>query len=142
MNSRHSTDEICHDANTHRQAEAASAKDPLSPGFGNIVLCYITTCTVLLVPLALFFSASYANQEEESLFSHYYYIRTTIALMVIGSCSGGIMVILGADFSTRLILAGLFLISLTGMLAIARCIKGIAFALMRRSPSSYRSYVL
>lgn len=142
MNSRHSTDEICHDSDAHRQADTVSAKGLFAPGFVNIVLCYISTCTVLLVPLALLFSASYANHEEEKLFSHYYYIRTTIALMVIGSCSGGIMVILGADFSTNLILAGLLLIFLTGMLAIARCMKGIAFALMRRSPSSYRSYIL
>lgn len=142
MNSRHPADEICHHEETHTQTEAVRARSLFAPGFANIALCYMCTCTILLVPLALFFSAGYANQEEKNLFSHYYYIRTTIALMVIGICSGGMMVILGADVSTHLILAGLILVTLTGILTVARCTKGIAFALMRRSPSAYRSYIL
>ena len=142
MNSRHPTDEICQTADKTPQTSSARAKQLFAPGFANAVLCYACICVIFLAPAALLFSVQFAVHTEERLFSHYFYIRTTIALMVIGSSLGGIMIVLGAEISAHLILAGLLLTTLTGILAIARCIKGVAFALMRKSPPSYRSYIL
>ena len=142
MNSRHPADNICQNTDANPQTGAAKAGRFFAAGFPNAVICYGCICTGLLAPIALLFAVQFADHAEERLFSHYYYIRTTIALMVIGSCTGGVMIVLGADVSTYLILAGLLLIASTGMLALLRCIKGITCALMRRSPPSYRSYLL
>lgn len=142
MTPRHSADEICQNAGPNPNNDAAGTKRLFSPGFPNIVLCHVFCCAVFLAPLALLFAVSYAEHSEERLFGHYYYIRTTIALMVIGSSLGGIMIVLGAEVSTQLILAGLLLVTLTGVLALLRCVKGVVYALKRRSPTSYRSYIL
>lgn len=142
MNSRHPADEICQTADAGRQTGGAKSRLLFAPGFPNVVLCYVCICVVFLAPIALLFAVQFADNTEERLFSHYYYIRTTIALMVIGSSVGGMMIVLGADISAYLILAGLLLTALAGMLTLSRCIKGIACALMRSSPSSYRSYLL
>lgn len=142
MNSRHPADEICQSADSNPHTGTDTAWHLFAPGFPNAVICYACICVFFLAPIALLFAVQFADHSEERLFAHYYYIRTTIALMVIGSSIGGVMIVLGAEISTHLILAGLLLAALAGMLAIARCLKGVAFALMRRSPPSYRSYVL
>ncbi|WP_420336022.1 hypothetical protein [Roseibium sp.] len=142
MNSRHPADEICQSADTDPHTGSDTAKDLFAPGFPNAVICYVCICVFFPAPIALLFAVQFADHSEERLFAHYYYIRTTIALMVIGSSIGGVMIVLGAEISTHLILAGLLLAALAEMLAIARCLKGVAFALMRKSPPSYHSYIL
>lgn len=142
MTPRHSADEICQNAGPNPNNNAAGTKRLFSPGFSNVLLCYVCSCAVLPAPLALLFAVNYAEHPEERLFAHYHYIRTTIALMVIGSSLGGIMIVLGAEIATQLTLAGLFLVTLTGVLALLRCAKGIFSAIMRQSPTSYRSYIL
>ena len=142
MTPRHPVKDICHGADASQQDEAAKSMRLFASGFPNILLCYACICSLALSPLALLFAITHAEHTEERLFAHYHYIRTTIAIMVIGSGLGGVMIILGADISKRLILAGLLLAMLTGVLAFARCIKGTAYAVLRRAPRGYSSYIL
>ncbi|MET1414164.1 hypothetical protein ABVF61_17960 [Roseibium sp. HPY-6] len=111
-------------------------------GFGNIILCYAFILTFFLSPFALYFAISFSEPAENRFFAHYYYIRTTIAVMVIGGCMGSLMILLGADVSSFLILAGLAVVALAGMLTFLRCLKGILCAFKGEPPRTYTSYLL
>lgn len=141
MNTRGPTEDTCHTIDAHRQTGSARGIHIFAPGFSNAVFCYACVCVLFLAPIALLFSVQFADHTDERFYSHYHYIRTTIALLVIGGSVGGMMIFLGAETSNKLILSGLLLISFSATLAIARCLKGLAFALMRQPPSSYRSYI-
>lgn len=110
--------------------------------FSNIVLCYAFIPTFFLSPLALYFAVTFSEPAEQRIFAHYYYIRTTIALMVIGGCTGSLMILLGADLSSLLILTGLTVVLLTAVLTILRCLKGFLCAFKGEPPRAYTSYLL
>ncbi len=112
------------------------------PGFGNVCLCNLFALSVFLAPVALLFAFRFAEHGERELNSHYYYIRTTIALLVIGLCLAGLMVVLGAGFSSPLILGGLALFLATALLTAVRCARGCLRALRREAPNNYKSYLL
>lgn len=112
-----------------------------SPGFGNVFLCYLLVCSLVLAPVALIFSIRFADSTEQRLFAHYFFIRTTIAVFVIGTCVSCLLILIGADLSSSLILAGLALLTITSALTLVRCFRGIFSALRGNSPRFYRSYL-
>ncbi len=112
----------------------------IKPGAVNICGCYLLAMSAFLSPLALLFAVLYAEPEHKDYQAHYFYIRTTIALMVIGFCLGSLMILLGVSQSSALILAGLVQLSLTAVLTLARCLSGLARALRGDPPRNYRSY--
>ena len=112
------------------------------PGFGNICLCYLLIASTLLSPLALLFAFLFAEPDEIRFHAHYFYIRTTVALLVIGSCAGCLMIVLGADVSSDLILGGLALMALTVVVTFARCIRGLFNAIRGKAPQNYKSYFI
>jgi uncharacterized membrane protein len=113
-----------------------------SSGFVNIGLCNLLTLSIALVPIALFFAIRFANENNQCFQGHYHYIRTTIAILVIGTCLAGLMVLVGAALSTLLILAGLALLSLTGTLVILRCFSGLALCIRKEPHRNYESYLI
>lgn len=113
-----------------------------APGFGNIVLCYAFVCSLLLAAAALLFAVNFADTSDRRLYAHYYYLRTTIALMVIGYCIGGLLILMGADYSSSLILAGLAIAASSTVLTFARCLNGTFCALRRVAPPGFKSYLV
>lgn len=110
------------------------------PGYGNICLCYLLTLTVFLSPLALVMAIHFADIGPHAFRAHYFYIRTSVGLLVIGAGLGCLMIVLGASFSTALIFAGLAFVVLTVGLTLARGVTGLSRALRCRPPRNYRSY--
>ncbi|GAB2185440.1 hypothetical protein [Roseibium sp. LAB1] len=112
------------------------------PGSANICLCHLLVLTVLLSPIALGIAVIYAEPEGRWLQAHYHYLRTTIALLVIGLSTGGLMILLGASSSSALMLAGLGVCTVTVMLSSARSLLGL-FSALRGSPlRNHRSYFI
>jgi uncharacterized membrane protein len=97
---------------------------------------------LLTVPLALAISIRYAAPEGRCLEAHYLYLRTTIAVLVIGTGTGGLLILLGAPLSSGLMLAGLGLIAATLTLTLARCCNGFCRALLGRPPRNPKSYLV
>ncbi|MCV0426681.1 MAG: hypothetical protein K5905_14525 [Roseibium sp.] len=112
------------------------------PGFGNICLCYLLIVSTFLSPLALLFAFLFAEPHETRFHAHYFYIRTTVALFVIGFCAGCLMIVLGADISSTLILTGLVLLAFTIVVTLARCARGILSAMRGKAPQNYKSYFI
>jgi len=110
------------------------------PGRVNVCLCHILVLSVFAAPLALFFSVHHADAADRRLQPHYLYLRTTIALLGIGTGLGSLMILLGAPLSSALMLAGLGLIAATLLLVLLRCCNGLVRAmrgLSLRNPKSY-----
>lgn len=110
------------------------------PGPANICLCHLLVASLALAPLALLFSFRHADPGGRWLESHYLYLRTSIALLVIGAGLGGLMILLGAPLSSLLMLGGLALVAATLLLTLARCCNGFyraLFGLSLRNPKSY-----
>ncbi|MBN9669279.1 hypothetical protein [Roseibium aggregatum] len=112
------------------------------PSFRNICLCYLSLLTFFLSPVALLFAFLFAERGGSRLQAHYFFIRTTFALLVIGFCLAGLMVVLGAVLSTVLILAGVVLFVLSAALTLVRCASGLVFALRSEAPRNYKSYLM
>ncbi|MEM9629946.1 MAG: hypothetical protein AAGA50_01380 [Pseudomonadota bacterium] len=112
----------------------------IEPGLSNICLCYVLILSALFAPIALLFAFLFAEPDETRVYAHYFYIRTTVALLVIGVCVGCLMIVLGASISSSVILAGLFLLVLTIGLTVTRCIRGFFSALRGKAPQNYKSY--
>ncbi|MDN3718463.1 hypothetical protein QW131_02560 [Roseibium salinum] len=68
------------------------------PGYGTICLCYLLTLTVFLSPLALVMAILFADIGPHAFRAHYFYIRTSVGLLVIGAGLGCLMIVLGASF--------------------------------------------
>ncbi|MES0879986.1 hypothetical protein [Roseibium sp. SCP14] len=114
----------------------------IGPGLSNVCLCYVLILSALLSPVALLFSFLFAEPDETRVFAHYYYIRTTVAVLVIGVCVGTLMIVLGAGISSTIILAGLLLLALTLILTAMRCIRGLFSAMRGKAPQNYKSYLV
>lgn len=112
------------------------------PGFVNICLCYLLVLTAVLSPLALLFSFLFAEAGGARLHAHYFYIRTTIALLVIGFCLACLMIVVGAVMSTVLILVGLALLALTAALTLARSCNGFFHAFRAEAPRNHSTYFI
>jgi len=110
------------------------------PGFANVCLCYLFVLSFFLSPAALLFSFLFAERGDSRILTHYYFVRTTIALLVIGFCMSGLMIVLGAVFSSLLILTGVTLFAATAALTLIRCVSGLIFALRCKAPRNYKSY--
>jgi len=112
----------------------------LQPGYANIGLCYILTAAFVTAPVALLFATRFADPGERNLQGHYLYIRTSLALMIIGAGTGALAILLGAPLSSALMLAGLVLIAGTLLLTLSRCLCGLynaAYRLPLRRPKSF-----
>ncbi len=135
------------DGQGNRKRSEQTAAGPLPaavirPGYFNICLCNVLVLTGLLVPAALVFAVRFAETDGRWLQAHYHYIRTTIALLAIGSSLGGLMILLGAPLSSYLMLAGLGLIAATILLCIARCVTGFTCSLRGVSLRDHRTYLV
>jgi uncharacterized membrane protein len=112
----------------------------IRPGPVNICLCHLLVVSLVLAPLALAFAIRHAEPGGRRLESHYLYLRTSFAILVIGTGLGSLMILLGAPLSSLLMLAGLGLIAATLALTLARCGNGFCRALLGlplRNPKSY-----
>ncbi|MCK7610921.1 hypothetical protein [Roseibium sediminicola] len=112
------------------------------PGPANICLCHILVASLALAPLALIFSVWYADPGARWLEAHYLYLRTSIALLVIGAGLGSLMILLGAPLSSLLMLGGLALIAATLLLTLARCCNGFFRTLFGRPLRDPKSYLV
>lgn len=112
------------------------------PGFANICLCYVLVAALLTLPLALFLAIRFAVPGRTQLEAHYLYIRTTIALLVIGTGVGSLLILLGAPLSSSLMLGGLALIATTLVQALARCCYGVSCAVRRQPVHNPKSYLV
>lgn len=114
----------------------------LGASFANVVLCYLLVLTAALLPFALFFALRFADRAGRALQAHYFYVRTTIAILVIGTCVGGLTILAGVALAAPLIFAGLALFGLTLALGLTRCLCGLARALQGRPPRAYQTYLI
>jgi uncharacterized membrane protein len=114
----------------------------LSPGFVNIGICNLLILSTAFIPIALFFAIRFANENNQCFQGHYHYIRTSIAVLVIGTCLAGLMILAGAALSSLLILAGLVLLCLTGALVVLRCFSGLVLSLRNEPHRNEKSYLI
>jgi len=140
MSSRHPVNELNGPDSGDRRKPGKLLSVFARPGSVNICLCYVLVLSAALSPVALFFAFLFADAGPHRFHAHYYYIRTTVALLVIGFSLGCLLIVLGASFSTTLILAGLVLLLLTAILTLARCLTGLFGALRGIPPRNYGSY--
>ncbi|GAB4531231.1 MAG: hypothetical protein Tsb0019_33020 [Roseibium sp.] len=114
----------------------------IRPGAVNICLCHMLILTGLLSPLALVFAFRFAEPEDRWLQSHYHYVRTSVALLVIGGGLGGLMILFGAPLSSGLMLAGLGMIAATLILAAARSLTGVYCSLRGLPLRNHETFLL
>jgi len=112
------------------------------PGPVNLCLCHMLVLTGFLMPLALAFAFRFAETDDRWLRSHYHYLRTTVALFVIGGGLGWLMILFGVPYSTALMLAGLAVIAVTLVLIAARSLTGIYCAIRRAPLRNHESFLL
>jgi uncharacterized membrane protein len=142
LRSRHTASEQEHRATGDGKQKAFSPFGLFRPGSANICLCHLLVLTILLSPIALAFAILYAEPGGRWLQAHYHYLRTTIALLVIGLGTGGLMILLGASISSALMLAGLGLCATTVLLSYARSLLGFCSALRGSPLRNHRSYFI
>ena len=138
LRSRHPADEPDHRRSGGRTGRSLAGL--LSPGYTNTCLCYLLVAIVLPLPLALIFAIRFASCQEDRLQAHYLYLRTTIALLVIGAGTGALLILLGAPLSSLVMLAGLVLMAATLLLTVLRCCYGCYCAVRQqglRNPHSF-----
>lgn len=110
------------------------------PGATNICLCHLLVASLVLAPFALAFSIFHADPGGRWLEAHYLYLRTSVAVLVIGAGLGSLMILLGAPQSSLVMLGGLFLVAATLLITLARSCNGFCRALLGlplRNPKSY-----
>jgi|GEM_PF-1593506 len=108
----------------------------------NVCLCHCLVMALLPSPVALGFAIAFADADGRWLRSHYHYLRTTIALLVIGLSSGSLLILAGLSLYSMLMLAGLAICALTVLLVLARSLNGI-FRAFRGIPfRNHRSYFI
>ncbi|ASP36375.1 hypothetical protein [Labrenzia sp. VG12] len=112
------------------------------PGFANICLCHVLVAAVLTVPFAFFMAIRHAETGEKPIEAHYLYVRTTIALLVIGTGIGSFLILLGAPLSSSLMLSGLALIAATLLLTLPRCCYGLSCAARRKPLRNPKSFLI
>lgn len=142
MSSRHPSDGPGPPAGSAGEKPRSLPAALVRPGFTNICLCYLLVLSAVFSPLALLFSFVFAEAGGAPLHAHYFYIRTTIALLVIGFCLSCLMIVLGALMSTVLILTGLALLALTAALTLARSCSGFFHAFRSQAPRNYSTYFI
>lgn len=128
-----------------RDYNSRSGRSPaglFSSGFANICLCYLLVAAILTVPFALFLAIRNAESGEKPLEAHYLYIRTTIALLVIGTGIGTLLILLGAPLSSGLMLGGLALIAATLLVALSRCCYGLSCAARHKTLRDPKSFLI
>lgn len=108
----------------------------------NICLCHCLVMTLFPSPVALGFAIAFAETDGRWLRSHYHYLRTTIALLVIGLCSGSLMILAGLSLSSMLMVAGLGICALTLLLVLARSLNGIFRSFLGLQLRNHRSYFI
>jgi len=141
-NSRHPAGEPGHHSDVNRREAGRFPAALCRPGSVNVCLCHLLVLSLLAVPLALFFSCHHADPADRWLQSHYLYLRTTIALLVIGASLGSLMILLGAPLSSAMMLAGLGLIAATLLLLLLRCCNGFVRAMRGLSLKNPKSYLV
>ncbi len=108
----------------------------------NIFLCYLMTLSVMLCPVALLFAILFAETQNEGFQAHYHYLRTTIALLVIGSLTGCLLIVLGASLSSLLIFAGLAFAGAALVLTVLRCSHGLICTTRGLTLRNHRTYFI
>ncbi|MHA7774041.1 hypothetical protein [Roseibium sp. M-1] len=108
----------------------------------NICLCHCLVLSLFLSPAALGFAIAFADTDGRWLRAHYHYLRTTIALLVIGLASGSLLILAGLSLSPALMLAGLGICAATILLVIARTLNGIFRAFFGLQLRNHRSYFI
>jgi len=128
-----------------RGAERETGLDPRSvfrASAANICLCHCLVMALIPSPVALGFAIAFAEADGRWLRSHYHYLRTTIALLVIGISSGSLVILAGLSLTSILMLAGLGICALTVLLVLARSLNGIFCAFLGAPLRNHRSYFL
>ena len=142
LRSRRTANEPEHSATGDAKQKAVSPFGLFRPGSANICLCHLLVLTLLLSPIALVFAFLYAETGGHWQQTHYHYLRTTIALLVIGLSAGGLMILLGAAISSVLMLVGLVLCTATVLLIFARSLHGFYRALRGFPLRNHQSYFI
>jgi uncharacterized membrane protein len=142
LRSRQTANEPEHRATGDEKQRTFSPFGLFRPGSANICLCHLLVLTLLLSPVALGFAFLYAEQGGRWQQAHYHYLRTTVALLVIGLSAGGLMILIGASISSALMLAGLGLCAATVLLNLARSLHGFYSALRGAPLRNHRSYFI
>ncbi|GAA0778022.1 hypothetical protein GCM10009077_19140 [Roseibium denhamense] len=114
----------------------------MSPGFANTALCYLCLLSFALSPVALLFSLAYAHTDHGIHRQHYYYIRTTIAVLVIGLSAGALLVLIGANTSPAVILSGVGIVAAAALTSIARCLHGLVRSFRKAPLRNHRTYLI
>ncbi|MBO6510554.1 MAG: hypothetical protein JJ979_19090 [Roseibium sp.] len=123
-------------------ALASLCKRPFQAGMVNVGLCHVMMSTYVLSPVALVFATVYADVDRQVLREHHHYIKTSGAILLIGTSISGLLWLAGAALSTVLILIGLAAMSLTAALVFLRSLNGLALCLRKQPPKNYRSYLV
>ncbi len=142
MDSHHRPDDWGKKTGNGKHGRHTLLRALITPGRANVGLCYLLTLSAVLSPAALLFAVLFAEPENGSLHQHYYYLRTTIALLVIGFSAGSLLIVFGASLSSLLILAGLALLTLTALLTLLRCLSGFVCAFRSLPLRNYKSYFI
>lgn len=142
LRSRHTANEPEQRATGDGKQKAFSPFGLFRPGSANICLCHLFVLTLLLSPIALGFAFLFAEQGGRWQQAHYHYLRTTIALLIIGLSAGGLMILLGASISSALMLAGLGLCAVAVLLCYTRSGLGFYSALRGSPLRNHRSYFI
>ena len=111
-------------------------------GFSNVILCYIFTLTLALVPISAFFALRYMNPTGKRLYWHYYYIRTTIMLLLLGTSAALLAIAIGARVSSTMVLGGTALLGLLLVWVATRCVYGAFCAARHRPLRDHRSLII
>lgn len=112
------------------------------PGFINVALCHALLLPFITLPLSTYFAARFGSCHGRELIGHYHYIRTTVAIMLLGGGTAALCLLVGVETSARLVLAGLVVGALTLVLFYLRCLYGIACALRRKPLRNHRSLLV
>jgi hypothetical protein len=128
-------------AGTEREA-GFSPRSVFKASAANLCLCHCLVIALLPSPAALGFAIAFAETGGPWLRAHYHYLRTTIALLVIGLSSGSLMILAGLSLSSKLMLAGLGLCAGTMLLVLVRSLNGIIRAFFGLQLRNHRSYFI
>ncbi|QFT33495.1 hypothetical protein FIV00_23590 [Labrenzia sp. THAF82] len=130
------------DAKNRGRSPGSRLRSFFLPGRGNIFLCYLMTLSVMLCPIALLFAILFAETQNEEFQAHYHYLRTTIALLVIGLLTGCLLIVLGASLSSLLIFAGLAFAGAALILTVLRCSHGLIRTTRGLPLRNHRTYFI
>lgn len=142
LSSRHPANGPGHRRDEDRNAAGRFPATLFRHGPVNVCVCHLLVLSLVATPLALLFAVRHADTADRWLQAHYLYVRTSIALLVIGVGLGSLCILLGAPTSAFLMLAGLGLVVATLLLMVMRCANGIFRALRGLSLRNPKSYLV